>query len=628
MKKNAIVIVLLVIIIEILIFNFDSLKSLFYKEIEVDKNEFALTNISYNKDTKKYTGKKSNSYIVIPINKKIKNIYIDIDAIEKDFVEIELEYTDDANANYNKYRSRGYSNVYHIVGDIEKSKYIDCNHLGKTGNIKINISSDTPYYINEISFNKWVTPDINLLRIILLFSITFIIYNYFKTNKLKEFINKHEKICFWIIVIIFCNLIAVLYANYSQVNIEFKDSYTTSYQEALMNGKLSFSLDDSAFSEIENIYDYTQRKIYDTPWDVSYYNGKFYMYFGILPNLILGIFNLAVDNAALLFSVITAIFLALLVKKIIERYFPKCSSGLKLLMVIFALFNSRLLILIPRTRYYELIVICGFCFSVIGMYMYYIFKENKKIRYLFLGSLLLCLAVACRSGMLLISVLGLLLVCKDLNKKNFIPYFIPYVVIGSILMYINYIRFGNIFEFGITYQLTVVDQSYLKMDINNIINGIYTYLFKMPNFIPQFPFVTNNVSMIQYNGFYFNTSNGNGILTMSILSFVLPFMYKKVDKKVLKVIISSVIIGLIIMTISNCFGGAVRRYTLEFAWLFVIPIVLLTINCLSKYKKTLIVLVMISCLMNFFIIFDNSNDDLGKLEENKFYYQVQNFVEP
>lgn len=628
MKKKISKLIVITAIIEIFLFNFDFIKSFFYKETVIDKDELILNEVHQNKSRKVYTNANDQSYIEIEINKKTKNLYLDIEGIGKEAIKLELDYTDDANKNYNKYESRREPITYEIIKNIEKSKYIDCNHLGKTGNIKLKIDSNTGYKINEIAINKRVEPYINIIRLILVFGILIFLNYYLKSKTLKEWIDKNEKKCFWIIVIIFCSILSILYLNYSELSVRYIDHYTTTYQEALMNGKLELELKNISFEEVENIYDYSQRQSYQVPWDVSYYNEKFYMYFGVLPTLIMGLFHLKTHQTAMIFSIISAIFFALLIKKIIEHYTPKCSPKLKLLMIVFALFNSRLLLLIPRTRYYELIIICGFCFSVIGLYFYLLFKENKKIRYLFLGSLGLCLAVTCRSGMLLISLIGLLLIIKDLNNKNFIYYFTPYIIIGSILMYMNYIRFGNIFDFGIKYQLTVIDHHYLKLDINNIINGIYTYLFKMPNFIPEFPYITNNISMINYNGFYFNTSTGNGLLPMSMLGLVLPFVYKKIDKKTLKLIISCLIIGLLIMTLNNCFGGAVRRYTLEFSWLFIIPMILLTIKWLSTQKKTILILVIMSCIMNFLIIFDNKNDDLGSIEESKFRYNIQYLIEP
>ena len=115
---------------------------------------------------------------------------------------------------------------------------------------------------------------------------------------------------------------------------------------------------------------------------------------------------------------------------------------------------------------------------------------------------------------------------------------------------------------------------------------------------------------------------------MSVLGLIIPFVYRKLDKKTLKFIITFIIIGTLILIIDNCFGGSLKRYSLEFAWLFIIPIALLTIHCLSKKKKILIILVFFSCLINFFVIFDGKNDDLTNLREPKFYYDLKYSLMP
>lgn len=630
MKKRLIISILITLIIEIFIFNFGTIKSSFYEEIKYDISNLKFENVSYDEKTKIYYCSDAIATIELEVNEEINNIYMDLENINKNTMEISLDYTDDANNEYDKYKDVNeeyYSQI--IVKNIKKSKYIDVNHLGKTHNIKIYINSnDNPdFVINEISFNKPIPFSFSFIRILIILIIVIIISLFKNNTSLTEFINKHEKKLFWLIVILFSILLSILYFNYSKINANIFDYYSTSYKEALMNGKLEFDIKDIDLNGIKNIYDYTQRdgKI---PWDVSYYNGNYYMYFSFLPALIMGITNSSVSNLSLVFSIIATIFLSLLTKKIIEKYFPKVDVGLKLLMIIFVLFNSRLLLLISRVRFYELIIICSFCFAIIGIYFYLLYDEKEKNRYMLFGSIFLSLAIVCRPNMIFVFILGLFIIYKKLTKKNIIPYFMPYILFGVILMYINYIRFGNIFEFGIKYQLSVVNMNYLKFDFSTILNGIYTYLLRIPNFITQFPYITNNVSMIDYYGFYFNTSTGNGIIPMSVIGLALPFVYKKTDKKILKYIACSILIGMIILISDNCFGGALKRYSLEFSWLFIIPIVLLAINSLHKHKKVLSALVIISCLMNFFIIFDNKTDDLGKLPENDFYYTIQYLIEP
>lgn len=625
MKKKVFISIFIAVLIELFVFNFSSIKSFFYKEIEYDLSKLILENVYYNKDNNKYYCTSSNSTLELVINKKINNIYLDIENEDNNALEVFFDYTDDANTGYNKYEDINEEEFSHVfVKSIDKSKYISVSHLGKTHNIKISLKdkNSLSFNINKISFNKSIPFNINIFRLILL-SIIIFSSLYLKNS---NFIKKNEKVFFWLIVILFSILLAILYFNYSSINSNLYDFYSTKYKESLMNGKLTLDMNIDSLDE-SNLYDYTKREVKGV-WDTSYYNGKFYMYFSFLPAIILGITNLSVSNLSFIFSVLSTIFLSLMTKKIIEKYFSKIDVGLKLLMIVFVLFNSRLLLLISRVRFYELIVICAFCFSVIGIYLYLLFDEKNKNIYLFLGSLFLSLSIVCRPNIIFICILGLFIVYKKINRRNILYYFIPYLIIGSLLMYINYIRFDNIFEFGIKYQLSVINMNYLKFNFGTILNGIYTYLFRMPIFITKFPYITNNISMIDYYGFYFNTLTGNGIIPMSIFGFIVPFVYKKLDKKTLKYVVCSILVGLIILILDNCFGGAVKRYSLEFSYLFIIPIVLLVINSLSKHKKIVFALVIISCLMNFFIIFDNKADDLGNLPENNFYYELEYFLKP
>ena len=629
MKKSLFLSIIIAVIIELFLFNFNSIKTLFYKEEVIKKDNFILNKVTYNDEENIYKGSYSSSNIEIELNKEVNNIYLDIRDLKEKVIKIELDYTDDANKSYNKFKMGNEKYEKYIVKDIEKTKFISCNHLGKTNKIKISVKDSTDYQfiINNISINKRVPFSINFIRLLLIFSLIYICYRYVSDKDFKDKIRNNENKIFWAIVVLFSGLVTFLYINYSKLNLKIEDFYTTSYKDSLMKGSLELKLDYENVEEMENVYDYSERRGY-YPWDVSYYNGKYYMYFSPLPALLMGLYNVSLPNLALIFSIIGVILLALLSKKIIDRYIPKTPSELKLIMIAFILFNSRLLLVIPKIRYYELIVICGFVFTIGGILCHFIFNENGKKRYLFIGSILLSLGVFCRPNMLFVSLISFLLVFKRLNVKKFIIYILPYVFFGSIMMYMNYIRFGNIFEFGVKYQLTVVNNGYSKLNLSTALNGVLAYLFRFPIMIMNFPYVTNNSSIIPYNGFYFNTSNGNGIFIMSVIALVLPFVYKKIDKKQTKFILGMLLVGTILLIYDNAVGGILKRYSLEFAWLFVIPIAMLSINYLKKHIKTVFVLVLISCFMNFLVIFDHSCDDIITKSNTDFYYEIESVIEP
>ena len=73
------------------------------------------------------------------------------------------------------------------------------------------------------------------------------------------------------------------------------------------------------------------------------------------------------------------------------------------------LFGSQILILNGTPRFYELAVISGLFFAIMGINFLFIAIKSDEInyKYIFLTSLFLSLAVACRPTMLLVSLIAL-----------------------------------------------------------------------------------------------------------------------------------------------------------------------------------------------------------------------------
>ena len=94
-------------------------------------------------------------------------------------------------------------------------------------------------------------------------------------------------------------------------------------------------------------------------------------------------------------------------------------------------------------------------------------KENRQILLAGIGALFGALAFGCRPPIALVNIIVVPLLYVFLRQRKFSARLLgklalaamPYFVIGAALMYYNYIRFGNPFEFGQTYQLTVADQT-------------------------------------------------------------------------------------------------------------------------------------------------------------------------
>ena len=142
--------------------------------------------------------------------------------------------------------------------------------------------------------------NIELLRVIVAFMIILLhclgVYGGVIKNLEKWSINFYIAIFLqsFSIIAVNCFVFITGYINLCSGNIEEKDYYAIDFVNALSNGKIFLEENPSErLTELENPYDATQRNSNylqrgsDYIWDASYYKGKYYSYFGILPALIL-----------------------------------------------------------------------------------------------------------------------------------------------------------------------------------------------------------------------------------------------------------------------------------------------------------------------------------------------------
>ena len=252
--------------------------------------------------------------------------------------------------------------------------------------------------------------------------------------------------------------------------------------ESFVNGHLYFDYDvDPVLLSLDNPYDLADR--YESGasyhWDHAFYNGKYYMYFGVVPVILLFVpFRLLTGasltgyHATQLFVVLFIVALFLFVYEFLKKFRPDFNAGLFLYLtsgLSLASVNN----CIEAPALYNTAVSSGICFAMWSIYFFLksvIFDDEIRFRYLIAASLCGALVFGCRPNigvisLILIPVLSMI-VKKYTNgeikgKKLFISMlsiFGPYLVIGILLMVYNYVRFDSVFEFGQSYQLTDTDQ--------------------------------------------------------------------------------------------------------------------------------------------------------------------------
>ena len=310
-------------------------------------------------------------------------------------------------------------------------------------------------------------------------------------------------------------------------------AYYDKLATAFSHGSLSLEEQpDPALLALENPFNRSKWIGIDVPTDYSLYDGKYYLYFGPIPAVLLTIakligFGIKGDQYPA-FGFISGIFViqALLLVWIWKHHFLNLPSWLVPLAIFFVGFISPFPWILTRARFFEAASTGGQFFFLLGLYLLLISVangNNSKWR-LLLAGVSWVLAIGSKPTVVLpmgITVLMFLF----LEYKNYLQHkqfsrfiypfgiaLIPFVIGMSILGWYNWARFDSIFETGLRYQLAGPDiQGYYSSLFSPvyILPNLHNYILNKPILIEKFPLL--------------NSTEGIG---QSLLSFItLPPIY-------------------------------------------------------------------------------------------------------
>ncbi len=335
----------------------------------------------------------------------------------------------------------------------------------------------------------------------------FFLLSVFNAVKKKWPLNKRREKIFTFITLLLTIVISVAPMGLSPVwNGEIPE-HRNQYEllaNSLLEGKLYIDYEDidPNLLKMENPYDPAARGELHVNfhWDHAFYNGHYYVYFGIVPALVLFVpYRIITGNplttyhATQVFTLFFIIGLFALFQKIKNIFFKDLSTMLQIF--IFASFSLVSVWYISGCpALYCTAISSGICFSVWSLYFFVkaVFveqTENRQILAAFIGSFLGALVFGCRPpiGMANIIVLPLLITflrSKKISIRLILKLLVaalPYLVVGVLLMLYNYARFDSILEFGQRYQLTAADQHaysvFRTLDLRNSVIQLFYLLF-------------------------------------------------------------------------------------------------------------------------------------------------------
>lgn len=615
--------IVVALILELVLFNITSYRNIFgkYKKIEYLKNNIKY--IGTNREDKAV-------YEIKDINNQICSIKILLNESKINNCNYFIAYSDETSKEYLSLPEKTY------FQSIDRSKIIATYLSGNVNGIRIYIDNQVNEnnLLEKIIINDKIPINFNFMRFFIVLSILCLV----KLSKSSDFINKNYSIKNFKqeIVLIGVLMFFICITGYINLNCTSSASdnmYNKGIVDSITHGKLYLLVDPSKkFMELDDPYDRFSRNSLtrdeDYIWDSAYYNGHQYVYFGILPViltflpffLITGTY-LKTEYVVFIFSILVLILLKEILTKLITIFFKDIPFKIVILSLIILLSGSLIIYLNGIPRFYEVAIVSGLYFVLQGIWFILKAMENERVSYkfLFCSCLFFALSVACRPIDLIASVIILPILVKQFiaeikelkankeicsvnndkskikrnNKANLIKFILsvitPYLFVGVCLMYYNYIRFDNVFEFGAKYQLTVNNMEKLGSRIFTIPAGIICNLFSIPRIIPNFPFIVNHNNIINFNGYYYVENMIGGLFILSPICFLNLYVFKlknKIKNKELIVFIAILEITAFIITIlSIMMAGSNPRYLVDYAWMFIISSILIFIS-IYEFLKT------------------------------------------
>jgi len=514
---------------------------------------------------------------------------------------------------------------YTIVKGAAYTEYIPVYPVGEVSDLTVVFTSNYAAFSN-VAVNEPIPLTPVTLRILIIAGLIFAAgtlrrYNVFAVK--FDAANKRQKVLFAALLalcVAYCEFTAV--AGYVP---GVSDSDPTAYRsddqynhlaDAFAAGRLNIEVgfDAAALDDAERPYDQYYRIMnrIPHPFDAAVYNGKFYVYAGAVPcvmlylpyNLITGGKHLPGWIASFFFCSAAVIFLSLAWREAVKKLFPNIPL-ITFLLGSFALtFCSFAPFIAVMPRQYEVAVLSALAFVALGLYLLFkfAFSQNKRFVALVFSCLSFALAVGCRPTTVFWSVLVPIFVWSEVKNKStriktILAVALPYVVIALPIMWYNYARFESITEFGVTHMLAAYNYQALTKNITPaefmyflMMGSFEGHLFKLPNIMSDFPFVTTvNISVAHRSLVEMFDSGVVGILTLPVVWFTAKIrsvsqILNEASRKLIRMAAAGWGVCLLIAVIGPIIGGVVVRYSVDFMWFPVLTS--LVIICALLYKHS------------------------------------------
>lgn len=639
-----IVVAVISILLEIFAFNFSSWYAKNVIPVTIASNVTTNDNWEYESET-------------IILDSKVKNINVDASVKYLDTAYISVVLTDAGN----KYPYE--TSTYTLCNGVNRSGFSNVYPFGKVHSIQVKIKSEEgcPVDINSIVVNAHIPVSVKPIRLLVVFVLLLFGYLVFSESKLHEIYYDEKKV--WqkivtLLVMISVMLIGIMLARSDKFLMTNPWPHHLQYQE------LARSLKAGTVELIEQPVD---PKILDAPnpydtvalyvdgieysMDYTYFNGKYYAYFGIVPEimcyypwLMITGKNLQNYQMMMILSVVFTFSMFWLVDELVRKYSKSLPYFFYILLSVVTSLSANFVYLISRPDIYNIPIMFAIMFSAFGfaaiLHSLGADKKAAKCVCIALGAISLALVAGCRPQFLLLSGVAIIwLMFEDgfKNRKIFTKdtiaetalFIVPYVLVAILVCWYNYARFGNIFDFGATYSLTTNDMNNRGFNMNRLLRSLYCYMLQPAVINTDYPFLNPSYSGGNYMGkFLYEYTYGGILVTNTILVslwIAVVTGFKKINKSMKMLVgylaVSAVVIG----AFDANSAGVLYRYTCDFVLAFIVAATVLWICFLDKSQNVItykwaakaVYICAVLALIYSLLTFVASGDSVCLLNDNK-----------
>jgi len=581
----------------------------------------------------------AKSVVFDDVNKQVDNIVIKFaDGQPAQVVPVSIQFTDSAHASYfydNDYAT-GVPEIA-VTTNVERSHYVKLETSGYVGSIRVAVTGEDvvfPLKVERIMLNGCCPFAFNGFRFLLLAGILALLYAFRpRSSVYKRQVLDHRRetrrLLAAVVVAEMVVLSSFMFYSSNQVGVatptynygqwdgrSFANTFEVGGDNAQQYAELARAFADGQLSleveppewlvQMDDPYDKGARDEMakltgeQAQWDTAFYEGRYYVYFGVVPCLLfyLPFYLITGANFPTAIGVLIACLafvagLSLLLWRFATRHFRRVSQGVLLLLQMPLVFCSGVLYLLKFPTFYSLPIACGLAFSVWGLYCWMAGRSSgSPCRWYAGGSLCMALVLGCRPQLVVLSLVAFPLFWRKYitERRLFSPagarelacLLAPYAIVFAGIMWYNAARFGSPFDFGANYNLTMNDMTQRGFNIGRLAPALFAYLLQPPNVTGVFPYLQPVDFATTYAGQTVREVTFGGIFAclpiLWAVFFVRPVLKMRIRSRKTHTVAAAVVLMLALGVLLCCLdgeaAGILQRYYADFSFLFLAAAVL------------------------------------------------------